>query len=174
MIDCANGAAYRVVPEALWELGADVVRWVSNPDGFNINKECGSTSPEALCRKVREMRADIGIALDGDADRVILVAIDHMAALVDQDHAIGIAVEGDAYIGAHLPYLAAERFRRGRSAFLVDVETVGFDTHRNHIGAELPQRFRDHFVGRAVGAVDHDAQAVKRESRGSVRLANSI
>src|SRR5213075_1097821 len=72
-IDCANGAAYKVVPEALWELGADVVPIGVDPDGFNINKECGSTSPEALCRKVREMRADIGIALDGDADRVILV-----------------------------------------------------------------------------------------------------
>src|SRR6202051_2782068 len=73
VIDCANGAAYKVVPEALWELGADVISIGVDPDGFNINKECGSTSPEALSRKVREMRADIGIALDGDADRVILV-----------------------------------------------------------------------------------------------------
>ena len=72
VIDCAHGAAYKVVPEALWELGADVVAMGVEPDGFNINKECGSTSPEALSRKVREMRADIGIALDGDADRVIL------------------------------------------------------------------------------------------------------
>jgi len=73
VVDCANGAAYKVVPEALWELGADVISIGVDPDGFNINKECGSTSPEALSRKVREMRADIGIALDGDADRVILV-----------------------------------------------------------------------------------------------------
>src|SRR5882757_9480058 len=73
VVDCANGAAYRVVPEALWELGADVIPIGVEPDGFNINKECGSTSPAALSRKVREMRADIGIALDGDADRVILV-----------------------------------------------------------------------------------------------------
>src|SRR5215813_2750030 len=63
VVDCANGAAYKVVPEALWELGADVVAMGVDPDGFNINKECGSTAPEALARKVREMRADIGIAL---------------------------------------------------------------------------------------------------------------
>src|SRR6202451_238015 len=73
VIDCANGAAYRVAPEALWELGADVVSIGVEPDGFNINRECGSTAPDALCRKVREMRADVGIALDGDADRVVIV-----------------------------------------------------------------------------------------------------
>src|SRR6202012_4805334 len=72
VVDCANGAAYKVVPEALWELGADVISIGVDPDGFNINKECGSTAPETLCRKGREMRADIGIALDGDADPVIL------------------------------------------------------------------------------------------------------
>src|SRR5580700_3423235 len=66
VIDCANGAAYRVAPDALWELGADVVSIGVEPDGFNINRDCGSTSTEALSRKVREMRADIGIALDGD------------------------------------------------------------------------------------------------------------
>ncbi|MGB6753751.1 MAG: phosphoglucosamine mutase, partial [Xanthobacteraceae bacterium] len=62
VIDCANGAAYRVAPEALWELGADVVSIGIEPDGFNINHDCGSTAPDTLCRKVREMRADIGIA----------------------------------------------------------------------------------------------------------------
>ena len=72
VIDCANGAAYRVAPDALWELGADVVPIGVEPDGFNINHDCGSTAPEAFCRKVREMRADIGIALDGDADRVLI------------------------------------------------------------------------------------------------------
>src|SRR5205823_6263131 len=65
--DCANGAAYGVVPAALWELGAEVFTIGVKPDGFNINHECGSTAPEELCHKVREMRADIGIALDGDA-----------------------------------------------------------------------------------------------------------
>src|SRR5215212_1749570 len=91
VIDCANGAAYKVVPEALWELGADVVPIGVDPDGFNINKECGSTSPEALCRKVREMRADIGIALDGDADRVILV--DERGHLIDGDQLLAVIAQ---------------------------------------------------------------------------------
>src|SRR5215207_6967566 len=73
VIDCANGAAYSVAPAALWELGAEVFSVGVEPDGFNINKDCGSTSPAALASKVREMRADIGIALDGDADRVVIV-----------------------------------------------------------------------------------------------------
>jgi phosphoglucosamine mutase len=88
VVDCANGAAYRVVPEALWELGADVISVGVEPDGFNINKECGSTAPEMLCRKVREMRADIGIALDGDADRVIIV--DEKGYVVDGDQLMAV------------------------------------------------------------------------------------
>src|SRR6267378_1961816 len=90
-IEFANGAAYRVVPEALWELGADVISIGVDPDGFNINKECGSTSPEALSRKVREMRADIGIALDGDADRVILV--DERGHVVDGDQLLAVIAQ---------------------------------------------------------------------------------
>ena len=73
VVDCANGAAYRVAPEALWELGAEVIAIGTEPDGLNINRDVGSTSPAALSAKVREVRADIGIALDGDADRVIIV-----------------------------------------------------------------------------------------------------
>jgi phosphoglucosamine mutase len=89
--DCANGAAYRVVPEALWELGAEVVSIGVEPDGFNINRDCGSTSPEELCRKVRELRADIGIALDGDADRVIIV--DEQGHIVDGDQLLAVIAE---------------------------------------------------------------------------------
>ena len=92
-----------------------------------------------------------------------LVAVDQMAALIDQDDAIGVAVERDADIGAHLAHLAAQRFRRGGSAFLVDVESVGLDADRNDIGAQFPQRFRHHLVGGAVGAIDHHAQAVEAE-----------
>jgi phosphoglucosamine mutase len=91
VIDCANGAAYRVAPEALWELGADVISIGVEPDGFNINLECGSTAPDALCRKVREMRADIGIALDGDADRVVIV--DEQGHLVDGDQLLAVIAE---------------------------------------------------------------------------------
>ena len=91
VIDCANGAAYRVAPDALWELGADVISIGVEPDGFNINHDCGSTAPEALCRKVREMRADIGIALDGDADRVVIV--DERGHLVDGDQLLAVIAE---------------------------------------------------------------------------------
>ncbi|MDE1974507.1 MAG: phosphoglucosamine mutase [Hyphomicrobiales bacterium] len=91
VIDCANGAAYRVAPEALWELGADVISIGVEPDGFNINRECGSTFPEALCRKVREMRADIGIALDGDADRVVIA--DEQGHVVDGDQLLAVVAE---------------------------------------------------------------------------------
>ena len=91
VIDCANGAAYRVAPEVLWELGADVISIGVEPDGININHDCGSTEPEALCRKVREMRADIGIALDGDADRVVIV--DEHGHLVDGDQLLAVIAE---------------------------------------------------------------------------------
>jgi phosphoglucosamine mutase len=91
VVDCANGAAYRVIPEALWELGAEVISIGVEPDGFNINKDCGSTEPEALRRKVLEMRADIGIALDGDADRVVIV--DERGHLVDGDQLLAVIAE---------------------------------------------------------------------------------
>ena len=91
VVDCAHGAAYKVVPEALWELGADVISIGVEPDGFNINKDCGSTSPEALVRKVREMRADIGIALDGDADRLIMV--DERGHVVDGDQLLAVIAQ---------------------------------------------------------------------------------
>src|SRR3954454_1378930 len=88
VVDCANGAAYRVAPAALWELGAEVFSVGVEPDGFNINKDCGSTAPEALAAKVREMRADIGIALDGDADRVVIV--DEKGRVVDGDQLMAV------------------------------------------------------------------------------------
>src|SRR6202040_2103816 len=88
VVDCANGAAYRVIPAALWELGAEVIAIGVDPDGFNINKDCGSTEPDALRRKVREMRADIGIALDGDADRVVIT--DETGHVVDGDQLLAV------------------------------------------------------------------------------------
>ena len=88
VVDCANGAAYKVAPEALWELGAEVIKIGVSPDGFNINDKCGSTAPEHLMEKVREVRADIGIALDGDADRVLVV--DEKGEMVDGDQLMGV------------------------------------------------------------------------------------
>jgi phosphoglucosamine mutase len=91
VIDCANGAAYRVAPAALWELGAEVFPVGVEPDGFNINRDCGSTAPEALAAKVREMRADIGIALDGDADRLVIV--DEKGRVIDGDQILAVIAE---------------------------------------------------------------------------------
>jgi len=88
VVDCANGAAYRVAPRALWELGADVIPINDQPDGFNINAECGAVSPKELSAQVLKYRADIGLALDGDADRLILC--DEKGELVDGDQLIGL------------------------------------------------------------------------------------
>jgi phosphoglucosamine mutase len=91
VIDCANGAAYKAAPEALWELGAEVIKIGVEPNGVNINLDVGSTAPEALSRKVREMRADVGIALDGDADRMIVV--DEKGHVVDGDQILAVITE---------------------------------------------------------------------------------
>ena len=91
VVDCANGAAYKVAPEALKELDAEVIAMGVEPDGFNINHECGSTEPAALCQKVKEMRADIGIALDGDADRVLIA--DERGRIVDGDQLLAVIAE---------------------------------------------------------------------------------
>ena len=91
VIDCANGAGYRVAPEALRELDAEVIAIGVEPDGFNINRECGSTETAALCQKVKEMRADIGIALDGDADRMLIA--DERGRIVDGDQVLAVIAE---------------------------------------------------------------------------------
>ena len=91
VVDCANGAAYKVAPAALWELGADVVTYGVEPDGFNINQYCGSTDTRTMCRMVREHGADIGIALDGDADRVLVA--DETGKLLDGDQLMATVAE---------------------------------------------------------------------------------
>jgi phosphoglucosamine mutase len=88
VIDTANGAAYKTAPTALWELGAEIVPLGDDPNGTNINEKCGSTAPQAMCNKVREVRADIGIALDGDADRVIIC--DERGEVVDGDQLMAL------------------------------------------------------------------------------------
>ncbi|NGM52246.1 phosphoglucosamine mutase [Caulobacter sp. 602-2] len=98
VIDCANGAAYKVAPTALYELGAEVISLGVTPDGTNINEECGSTHPDAMAKLVREYRADIGIALDGDADR--LVICDEKGLVVDGDQIMAIIAAAFAKAGA--------------------------------------------------------------------------
>ena len=126
VVDCANGAAYRVAPEALWELGADVIAVGVEPDGLNINKECGSTAPETLCRKVREMRADIGIALDGDADRLIIV--DEKGHVIDGDQILALIagnlreagqLANNGVVSTVMANLGLERYLAGQGLSLV-------------------------------------------------------
>jgi phosphoglucosamine mutase len=125
VVDCANGAAYRVAPGALWEMGADVIAIGVDPDGFNINKDCGSTDLAAIQRKVREMRADIGIALDGDADRVMIV--DERGHVVDGDQLLAV--------------IAASWKEDGRLSKPGVVGTVmsnlGFERHLKELGLGL-------------------------------------
>ncbi|HEU5360250.1 MAG TPA: phosphoglucosamine mutase, partial [Candidatus Deferrimicrobiaceae bacterium] len=91
VIDCANGAAYRIAPQVFHELGADVIPLGVSPNGLNINEKCGSLFPELVSAKVQETRADLGISLDGDADRVIVV--DHKGEVVDGDRIMAVCAE---------------------------------------------------------------------------------
>jgi len=121
VIDCANGAAYKVAPEALYELGAEVIKIGVEPNGFNINAECGSTHPAAMSRAVKEFRADIGIALDGDADR--LVICDEKGQIVDGDQIMAIIagawadqgrLTGGGVVATVMSNLGLERFMNAR------------------------------------------------------------
>lgn len=88
VVDCANGAAYKIAPKVFWEMGAEVIRISSEPDGININDNCGSTYPQNITAAVREYNADLGIALDGDADRVILA--DEKGEIIDGDQIMAV------------------------------------------------------------------------------------
>jgi phosphoglucosamine mutase len=97
VVDCANGAAYKVAPTALYELGAEVIPVGVSPNGCNINDECGSTSPAAMAKAVKAYRADLGIALDGDADR--LTICDERGQVVDGDQIMAIIADAFARAG---------------------------------------------------------------------------
>src|SRR3984957_9525723 len=125
VIDCANGAAYKVAPTALSELGAEVKEIGVSPNGFNINLECGSTYPKTLTKAVREYRADIGIALDGDADRLLIC--DERGEIVDGDQIMAIIasawadddrLKGGGVVGTVMSNLGLERFMRQRGLTL--------------------------------------------------------
>jgi phosphoglucosamine mutase len=131
VIDCAHGAAYRVAPAALWELGADVIAIGVSPDGFNVNDGVGSTHPKALQMKVIEAGADIGIALDGDADRLIVV--DERGQIVDGDQLMALIasraaaagrLKGGALVATVMSNLGLERFLAGK----------GIGLHRAAVG----------------------------------------
>jgi phosphoglucosamine mutase len=144
VVDCANGAAYRVAPTVLWELGADVIPLGVAPDGFNINHGCGSTAPERMCAEVRQQEAHLGIALDGDADRLILsdetgtvIDGDQILALIAQSWGDAGRLSGHGVVATVMSNLGLERFLTAR----------GVTLHRTRVG--------DRYVAeqmRAVGA----------------------
>jgi len=125
VIDCAHGAAYRVAPTALYELGAEVIELSTTPNGMNINEESGSTHPEAMSRAVKDYRADIGIALDGDADR--LVICDEKGVVVDGDQIMALIagalakdgrIKGGGIVATVMSNLGLERFLKHRGLTL--------------------------------------------------------
>jgi phosphoglucosamine mutase len=131
VVDCANGAGYRVAPTVLWELGATVIPVGVAPDGFNINQGCGSTAPEALCAHVIEHGADVGIALDGDADR-LLIADEH-GELIDGDQVLGLIALSWANAGrlASQGIVATVMSNLGLERFLA---RHGLALHRTQVG----------------------------------------
>ena len=126
VVDCANGAAYKAAPTVLWELGAEVVPVAVTPDGFNINGNCGSTHPQALQEQVVVHRADIGIALDGDADRVVLVSEngdlvdgDQLMATIAGQWAADGRLVGGGVVATVMSNLGLERYLASRNLTLV-------------------------------------------------------
>jgi len=131
VVDCANGAAYRVAPEVLWELGAEVVPIGVDPDGFNINQNCGSTHTDTFREAVVAQGADLGIALDGDADRVLIA--DEAGRLVDGDQLMGLiathwkesdCLRGGGIVATSMSNLGLERYLGG----------IGLDLARTDVG----------------------------------------
>lgn len=126
VIDCANGAAYDVTPPALWELGAEVIEMGVSPDGLNINRDVGSTAVDAIKKRVVEEKADIGIALDGDADRLIVVDEkgktvdgDQIMALIGRDWNRQGRLKGGGVVATVMSNLGLERFLEGEGLSLV-------------------------------------------------------
>jgi len=126
VIDCANGASYKVAPEVLWELGAEVIPVGVTPDGFNINSECGSTAPGLMQAKVRESRADFGIALDGDADRVVIC--DEKGRIIDGDQILALLatswsrhgrLKGGGVVGTVMANAGLDRYIKGLDLALI-------------------------------------------------------
>jgi phosphoglucosamine mutase len=125
VVDCANGAAYKVAPKALFELGAEVFPIGVDPSGFNINREVGSTDTRALVEAVRRYRADIGIALDGDADRVVMC--DEAGRVIDGDQVLGLIAQTWQAEG-----------RLSQPAVVATVmSNLGLETHLKGIGVRL-------------------------------------
>ena len=131
VVDCANGAAYKIAPSVFWELGAEVVTLSTEPNGININDGCGSMHPSLLSAKIIETRSDLGIALDGDGDRLLIC--DEMGKIVHGDHVIAIIaaflhsknkLRGDGVVLTHLSNSGVEKY----------LKNIGLKTYRTNVG----------------------------------------
>lgn len=141
VVDCANGAAYRVAPTVLWELGADVKSIGVEPDGFNINQDRGSTATKALQQAVMEYRADLGIALDGDADRV---------AIVDDK---GRLIEGDQILALIAKFLNSRGKLKGAAVVSTVMANFGLERYLGGLGVRLERtKVGDRYVVEAMRA----------------------
>lgn len=125
VIDCANGAAYRTAPELLWELGAEVIEIGTNPDGLNINYACGSTYPKTAAAAVIAHGADLGICLDGDADRVMII---------DEN---GKVADGDQIMGLFASHWAKAGRLNGGALVATVMSNLGLERHLNGLGIDL-------------------------------------
>jgi phosphoglucosamine mutase len=135
VLDCANGASYRVAPEILWELGAEVIPIGVTPDGCNINLDCGSTHPEEMRRKVVEYRADLGVALDGDADRLVIA--DETGTLIDGDQVMALIADNWSACGR----------LRGRGVVATVMSNLGLEQYLLERGLTLARtRVGDRYV----------------------------
>jgi phosphoglucosamine mutase len=135
VVDCAHGAAYRVAPTVLWELGATVVSTGVSPDGFNINRECGSTAPKHLCAQVVEQGADLGIALDGDADRVLMS---------DEN---GVLIDGDQILALIAQHWSGNGWLRGGGIVTTVMSNLGLERFLGGIGLTMTRtRVGDRYV----------------------------
>ncbi|MBU6318899.1 MAG: phosphoglucosamine mutase [Alphaproteobacteria bacterium] len=158
VIDCANGAAYKVAPKALFELGAEVFPIGVDPSGFNINREVGSTDTRALVEAVHRYRADIGIALDGDADRVVLC--DETGRIIDGDQLLGLIAQSWKAQG-----------RLAKNAVVATVmSNLGLETHLKGLGVRLERtQVGDRYV---VGRMMDKGINVGGEQSGHIVLSD--
>lgn len=138
VLDCANGASYKIAPTVLWELEADVISIGVEPNGFNINDKCGSTSPEIMCREVVKQKADIGIALDGDADRVVIC--DEKGKVVDGDQLMALiarhqkdlgTLQGDGIVATSMSNMGLEKY----------LESIDLHLKRTQVGDRYVSKF---------------------------------
>lgn len=145
VVDCANGAAYKIAPKILWELGAQVIRIGCDPDGMNINRNCGATSPASLNQAVQQHGADIGIALDGDADRLIMC----------DEH--GNVIDGDHVLASMATYMQEQGTLNHSTVVSTVMSNLGMEAYLNSKNIQLIRtKVGDHHVESAMREGDYN------------------